>query len=77
MNASARNELNSIIRELNSIIAEMEDISRGIRADFKGIGENQCSNCIDRVITQYRNVRNSLNRIDTSSHANTGGGGFR
>lgn len=38
MDSGARSELNSIIRELNSIITELEDISRGVRYDFKNIG---------------------------------------
>ena len=67
MNASARAELASIKRELNSIISELEDISRGVRRDFSGIGNEQCANCIDRVANQYRGVKRSLDNMDTST----------
>ena len=67
MDAVARNELNSIKRELNSIIAELEDISYGVRRDFKNIGNDQCADCIDRVIGQYRQVKRKLDNIDTTT----------
>lgn len=82
MDASARNELNSIRRELNAIIRELESISDGVRRDFVGIGNTQCADCIDRVLDQYYYVRRKLDNLDTStvtaSYAQThGGGGFR
>ena len=67
MNASARAELASIKRELDSIIRELDDISGGIRRDFVGIGNDQCSNCIDRVTNQYRWVKRKLDNMDTST----------
>ena len=81
MDASARNELNSIKRELNSIIKELESISSGVRNDFTGIGNDKCADCIDRVLNQYYYVSKKLNNLDTStvteSYAKTHGGGFR
>lgn len=79
MDSSARNELNSIIRELNSIISELEDISRGVRYDFKNIGSEKCADCIDRVLNKYYTARQRLNNMDTStvteSYAQSHGGG--
>lgn len=79
MDASARNELASIKRELNSIISELEDISRGVRNDFTGIGSDKCADCINSVINQYYYVRRKLNNIDmttvTESYAQAHGGG--
>ena len=79
MDASAKNELNSIKAELNSIIRELEDISRGVRRDFAGIGNDRCADCIDRVLNQYYQVRRKLNNLDTSTvksgFANAQGGG--
>ena len=66
MDSGARNELNAIIRELNSIIHEMEDISRGVRYDFKNIGSEKCADCIDKVLSNYYVVRKKLNNVDTS-----------
>ena len=81
MDASARNELNSIKRELNSIIKELESISSGVRNDFTGIGNDKCADCIDRVLNQYYYVKKKLNSLDTTtvteSYAKTHGGGFR
>lgn len=79
MDSGARSELNSIIRELNSIITEMEDISRGVRYDFKNIGSEKCADCIDKVLSNYYTVRRKLNNMDnstvTESYAQAHGGG--
>lgn len=79
MDQSARNELNSIKWELRSIIKELESISDGVRKDFSGIGNEQCANCIDRVVNQYYVVQRKLNNLDTNtvteSFAQTHGGG--
>lgn len=84
MDAKAKNELQSIKRELDSIIRELEDISDGVRRDFVGIGNDKCADCINRVLSQYYQVRRKLNNLDTStvtdSFANaqgSGGGGSR
>ena len=79
MDSGARSELNSIIRELNSIITELEDISHGVRYDFKNIGSEKCADCIDKVLSNYYTVRRKLNNMDTStvteSYAQAHGGG--
>ena len=81
MDAKARAELEAIKGELRSIISELESISNGVRRDFVGIGNAQCANCIDRVVSNYRTVQKKLNNLDTStikegfSNANGGGGG--
>lgn len=67
MDSGAKNELNSIILELNSIIAELENISYGVRSNFKNIGNERCADCIDNVLSQYYTVRRKLNNIDTST----------
>lgn len=54
-----RNELRSIIRELRSI-------ESGVRGDFKGIGEDLCANCIDRIADKYERVLVRLNSVDTN-----------
>ncbi len=74
MDSKATKELNDIIAELKSIIKELEDISSGIRGDFKNIGNDKCANCIDLVVENYKTVRKKLEAIDTKSH---GGGGRR
>lgn len=78
MKANARAELESIKIELDSIIRELDDISNGIRRDFTGIGNVQCANCIDTVISQYRTVKRKLNNMDTKtvteSYAKSHGG---
>ena len=83
MDAGARNELYAIRDELSSIIAELNDISAGVRRDFRGIGNERCAECIDRVIEQYRVVARKLNNMDTKTvtasfekaHGGGGGGG--
>lgn len=81
MNAAARYELNDIIYELESIISELESISYGVRYDFKNIGNNKCSDCIDRVISNYYTVLRKLKNMDTKTvteeFVNANGGGLR
>ena len=67
MDAGARYELSEIKRELNSIISELESISSGVKADFTGIGNEQCASCIDRVVNQYRYVKRKLDNMDTNT----------
>lgn len=67
MDANARSELASIKSELNSIIRELEAISKGVRNDFVGIGNNTCADCIDRVLNQYYAVQRKLNNLDTTT----------
>lgn len=66
MDDYAARELSSIRGELQSIIQELEDISRGIERDFSGIGNKQCAECINRVVSQYRTAKSKLDNIDTS-----------
>ena len=81
MDSGVRSELNSIIRELNAIITELEDISYGVRHNFKNIGNEKCADCIDKVLSNYYTVRKKLNNMDTStvteSYAKSHGGGGR
>lgn len=75
MDAKARSELIAIKTELRSIIKELQEVSDGVRGNFKGIGNEQCATCIDRVVDNYEKVEKELNKIDTKgSH---GGGGRR
>lgn len=66
MDANAQRELYDIKQELRSIISEMRSISYGVRNDFSGIGNEKCSDVINRVIDQYTYVQNKLNNINTS-----------
>lgn len=77
-------DLESIRAELRSIINELDSISNGVRANFKGIGNEKCANRLDQVIEQYRKALTKLNNVNTSkidtdwlaAHTD-GGGGFR
>ena len=55
--------------ELNSIIKELEAIEDGIRADFSGIGEKNCADCISVIVSKYRSVKKSLDNVDTNKIA--------
>ena len=67
MDGNARAELAAIKRELNSIISELDNIAIGIRRDFKGIGNEQCANCVGRAAEQYRWVKSKLDTMDTTT----------
>lgn len=66
MDTKSQAELNDIIRELRSVLAELESISRGVRKDFVGIGNEQIAACIDRSCIQYDKALKALNSLDTS-----------
>ena len=83
MDANAQRELYEIKIELRNIINEMRSISSGVRRDFSGIGNEKCSDSINKVIDQYTYVQRKLDNIDTSTvteefaaaHGESGGGG--
>ncbi len=79
MDPEARYELYLIKRELTRIINELENISYGVRRDFKNVGNNKCADSISRSADKYRTVRRKLDNIDTETvyegHPNYGGGG--
>ena len=55
--------------ELNSIIRELEKIEQGVRGDFAGIGEKNCADCIDMIVSKYKNVKKILDNVDTNKLA--------
>lgn len=65
------NELASIKQELTSIIRELENISYGVRNEFKGVGSEACASCIDSVIKNYYSVQKKLNNLDTNTVTTT------
>ena len=67
MDVNTQRELYEIKIELRNIINEMRSISSGVRRDFSGLGNEKCSDSINRVIDQYTYVQSKLNNIDTSA----------
>ena len=61
----AKAELGSIKRELDKIIRELDDVSHGVRYDFRGVGNEICADRIDGMANQLRTARRMLNNIDT------------
>lgn len=68
MNNQNKYELFQIKKELGSIIAELDDIAYGVKRDFKGIGENKCSDSISRLSDYYRYVLKQLDRMNLSAY---------
>lgn len=68
MNAQVRNELCSIKQELQSVISELESISEGVSREFDGIGEQQCSAAINKVVNYYYWVKRRLDNMDTTTN---------
>ena len=66
MDAKTKKEVDSMVAELNSIIKELEDISSGVKKDFKNIGSEQCSACLNRAVGNYKSVRKKLENLDSS-----------
>ena len=64
MDASVKNELYQMKTELQSIINELYSISAGVSNDFHGIGNDKCSSCILKIITQYENAKKKLDSMD-------------
>ena len=66
MHRQSRKELDSIKQALDGVIRELNAISTGVRDHFKGIGSEQCADCIDHVTSTYRRARRQLDQINTS-----------
>ncbi len=64
MKSSDKAELDSIRKELQAIVIELEDIALGVRANFQGIGNDRCANCIQDVKNQYFKAKRILDNID-------------
>lgn len=67
MDANAQYELYQIKTELQSIIDELYNISGGIKNDFEGIGNIQCSNSIVKVINQCKKAKTKLNSMNLTA----------
>ncbi len=63
----ARSEIESIQSELRSIVGELDDISNGVRRNFRNIGQEKCANVIDSVSQNYRRVINMLDTVDENN----------
>ena len=73
MNAAAEQELQGIKDSLRGVIRDLQEISRGVRYGFTGIGNDLCANCIDRVIEKYQGVLTKLNNMKIPDNpGNTG-----
>lgn len=68
----ARDELDSIVRELNAIITELEDIACGVRHEFKGIGSENCADCVNGVLSSYYSTRQRLNCVNIETTIESG-----
>ena len=55
--------------ELASIIRELESIEEGVRNGFVGIGQNYCADCIDKIVSKYKGVKRTLDKVDTNKLA--------
>jgi len=63
MDSATRKEISSIASELQSIIDELGDIADGVEDEFKNVGNDRCSQAIERVRDRYINVRNDVNKV--------------
>ena len=60
----SQQQLNVIKQDLQSIIDELEDIARGIKKDFEGIGNEQCASVISEEAKRYLEAKQKLDKID-------------
>lgn len=64
MNSEFFLEINKIKRELKNITVELDDISNDVRTEFKGVGNNRCSQCVKDVSNEYKRLIKLLGSID-------------
>jgi len=60
----SQQQLNAIKKDLQSIINELEDIAKGIKKDFEGIGNELCASAISAEVERYREAKQKLDKID-------------
>lgn len=63
---SGSSELIEYRRELSNIISELKNIEGHILRDFQNVGNVQCADSIQSVITKYESALRTLNSIDAS-----------
>lgn len=51
-----------ILCQMKKLIGELEDVSKGIKRDFQGIGNEYCSQAIDRVKNHVAECRKKVEK---------------
>ena len=64
LDLQTKSELESIKIELQSIINELNNIGLGVRADFTGIGNENCAKSIMKTRDQCQWVKRQFDNID-------------
>ena len=64
MDANTKYELYLIKTELKKIIGDLYYISDCINRDFEGIGNEKCSNRIQKIAYQYETIEKKLNEME-------------
>lgn len=80
MEPDIKTEVREITNELSGIIRELENIAYGMEKDFRGIGNESCAACINRVSDSYQSAKRRINdavALANPDFTNAGGGGFR
>jgi len=71
---NTRYEINVIRNELNQVVNELNNIADELNRNFKGIGSENCANCLEKVADQYAYVIKKINTIDENKIAEEYGG---
>lgn len=66
MTNSGSAELIEYRKELRNIISELRNVEGRVRRDFQNIGNIQCADSIQSVISKYESALRTLNSIDAS-----------
>jgi hypothetical protein len=63
MDPKVKNKINSIIYDINAIARELEEISNGLRYEFKGIGSVKSASSLQNAAYKYKRVSQELRNI--------------
>lgn len=64
MNSEFFLETNKIKRELKNITGELDDIANDVRTEFKGVGNDRCSQCVKDVSDEYKRLIKLIESMD-------------
>ena len=66
MNSNFFQEIIKIRKELKNITRELDNIANDIRTEFKGVGNNRCSQCVKDSSDEYKKLIRYFDNIDFS-----------
>lgn len=60
MDNTTKQEIESIKSDLQSIVNDLRNVAQEIRLEFRGIGNHQCAQAVEKVAEKYDRIKRKL-----------------